>query len=278
MTSPSPMSREELLELAALDALSLLDEYEAALFTRSFHHAPTAVQEEIKELQAAFATDDSLLPDVEPSPELRGRILSGMAKAIESESVEFAPLATIGRPRLENRAPAPPRASLTSSGQFWRAASFVLVGVLASLLVFASQRQQSSDKIEAWVMDLFAQEQVEAILAEEAADDIIGRDFMEFLQTPGVQFVALSSDNEGAAGVLMYDAVSQDAFLLTFGLSTHTEYAISATNGSATVSKTFEPLRQMHGLALQDVTASLFASMTWAITDLATGEVVLSRA
>ncbi len=56
MTSPAPMSREELLELAALDALGLLDEYEAALYTRSFHHAPAAVQDEIKDLQATFAT------------------------------------------------------------------------------------------------------------------------------------------------------------------------------------------------------------------------------
>ena len=42
------MTREELLELAALDAFGLLDDYEAALFTRSFHHAPVAVQDEIR--------------------------------------------------------------------------------------------------------------------------------------------------------------------------------------------------------------------------------------
>ena len=43
MSVPNPMTREELLELSALDALGLLEEYEAALFTRSFHHAPAAV-------------------------------------------------------------------------------------------------------------------------------------------------------------------------------------------------------------------------------------------
>ncbi len=62
MSPPTPMTREELIELAALDALGLLDEYESALFTRSFHHAPAAVQKEIKDLQAAVTADPSLLP------------------------------------------------------------------------------------------------------------------------------------------------------------------------------------------------------------------------
>ena len=92
MTTPSPMTREELLELAALDAFGLLDDYEAALFTRSFHHAPVAVQDEIKELQASFASDPVFVPDVQPATDLRHRVLDRVSKAIETESVELAPL------------------------------------------------------------------------------------------------------------------------------------------------------------------------------------------
>ena len=66
MTSPEPMTRKELLELAALDVLGLLDEYEAAYYTRSFHHAPATVQDEIKRIQAEVASDESLLPGEEP--------------------------------------------------------------------------------------------------------------------------------------------------------------------------------------------------------------------
>ena len=36
------MTTTELLELAALDALGLLDEYESAFYSRSFHHARAA--------------------------------------------------------------------------------------------------------------------------------------------------------------------------------------------------------------------------------------------
>ena len=66
MTSQTLLSREELLELAALDAFGLLDEYEAAIFSRSFHHAPAAVQDEVRQLQAEIAADPSLLPAVDP--------------------------------------------------------------------------------------------------------------------------------------------------------------------------------------------------------------------
>ena len=77
------MTREQLLELAALDALGLLDEYEAALYNRSFHDAPAAVQEEIQRLQALVANDETLRVDEEPDPSLRARVLTAVAKAIE---------------------------------------------------------------------------------------------------------------------------------------------------------------------------------------------------
>ena len=99
MTSPEPMTRQELLELAALDALGLLDRYEAALYTRSFHHASAPVQDEIVRLQAEIASDETLLPVDEPDGSLRERVLRKVAEAIEAEASEFAPLATIGRRR-----------------------------------------------------------------------------------------------------------------------------------------------------------------------------------
>ena len=103
MSAPSPMSRDDLLELAALDAFGLLDDYEAALFTRSFHHAPVGVQDEIRELQAEYAGDEALLPEVGPDATLKARVLRSVATAIEEESIELAPLATIGRRRSTPR-------------------------------------------------------------------------------------------------------------------------------------------------------------------------------
>jgi hypothetical protein len=93
------MTQRELLELAALDALGLLDDFEAAIYTRSYHDAPATVQDEIRRLQAEIATDQRLLPGDEPDPGLRERVLKTVAQAIERDESRLAPLATIGRRR-----------------------------------------------------------------------------------------------------------------------------------------------------------------------------------
>jgi hypothetical protein len=90
------MSREELLELAPLDAYGLLEDYEAALFNRSFHHAPASVQAEIRALQAQLAEDVSLLADEDPRALLRQKVLVRVAEEVEEAVEQLKPLATIG--------------------------------------------------------------------------------------------------------------------------------------------------------------------------------------
>ncbi|MHC4447842.1 MAG: hypothetical protein ACYSXF_08695, partial [Planctomycetota bacterium] len=92
MTSPNPLTREDLLELAALDALGLLDEFDTAHYTRSFHDAPAAVQDEIKQRQAELAADTTLLPEEGPTPSLRQRVLDVVGEAVEQKDQELAPL------------------------------------------------------------------------------------------------------------------------------------------------------------------------------------------
>ena len=50
--------------------------------------------------EAAFASEAALLPDIQPDPTLRQRILEAVARAIEDESIELAPLAMIGRGQM----------------------------------------------------------------------------------------------------------------------------------------------------------------------------------
>src|SRR5688572_4394484 len=121
MNSSNPMSREELLESAALDAYGLLDEYEEALFTRSLHHATAAVQSEILELQAKLVSDPTFMSPEKPDPMLRDRVLNAVSSAIEHETAELEPLATIGRPRL-TAADLDARVDRTPSF-YWRAAA-----------------------------------------------------------------------------------------------------------------------------------------------------------
>ena len=128
------MSREELLDLAALDAFGLLDEYDAALYTRSFHHAPATVQDEIRRVQAELAIDPSLLTaSDEPPVELRARVLAAVAAAREREEAQLAPLATIGRGRRRRRRIPRTTVRFVASGLFWRTATFVLASAVIAM-------------------------------------------------------------------------------------------------------------------------------------------------
>jgi len=136
------MTTRELLELASLDALGLLDEQEREEFERAFRAAPPEVRAQLRKEQARFADIDRWLPAVEPPPGLRARVLSAVKEAITAVS-EPAP-ATAGRigpvvmPRWWNTAP------------LWRAAciGFATASVvLAGFFVRISQEYQRLDRI-----------------------------------------------------------------------------------------------------------------------------------
>jgi len=90
------MTREELLELAPLDAFGLLDEVEAALFHRAFHQAPPSVQDEVIALQAELVAADHFLSDDEPRPILRRKVLLRLEEVMDESAEELRPIAQIG--------------------------------------------------------------------------------------------------------------------------------------------------------------------------------------
>ena len=149
MTSVEPMTPRQLLELASLDALGLLDDVESALYTRSFHDAPATVQDEVLRLQGEIANDHLLLPGEEPDPDLRERVLKAVADALARDD-SLAPLARIGRPRRERGRDGDGRMgriSLGGSGQLWRAASFALAGVSLIMAYFLAIGRQASGEL-----------------------------------------------------------------------------------------------------------------------------------
>ena len=106
--------------------------------------------------------------------------VAGVASAIEAESDELAPIAMIGR-RHALRAQPAGRIGLGASGQFYRAAAFVLAGVVLVVLYFGNQKTQDNDRIKELAINLLAQEQVAALLPRERVDDVAGPDLMEYL-------------------------------------------------------------------------------------------------
>jgi hypothetical protein len=91
------MNTRDLLEMASLDALGLLDEQERDDFERAFRDASPALKAQLRREQSRFADLDKWLPAVEPPASLRGRVLGAVREAIAAVSApEPAVVARIG--------------------------------------------------------------------------------------------------------------------------------------------------------------------------------------
>src|SRR4051812_3134371 len=112
------MSLQELLEHAHLDALGQLDEREQAAFEAAFMVAPPSVKAQIRREQERWAPMEHLLPQVEPSPELRNRVLAAVTAAMVAQ----------GAGELSIR----PSARVASA---WRTAS---LGLMTAVLVMGA--------------------------------------------------------------------------------------------------------------------------------------------
>jgi len=117
------MNTRELLELASLDALGLLDEQERDDFEKAFRLALPEVQAQIRREQLRFADLDRLLPEVEPPPGLRAKVLAAVREAIAAVTAS-EPVARIG----------PGAARLLTMVRVWRAAC---IGFATASLVLA---------------------------------------------------------------------------------------------------------------------------------------------
>ena len=271
--SNQPMSREELLDPAALDAFGLLDEYDAALYTRSFHHAPATVQDELRRLQAELVTDPSLITVMdEPPAELRARVLASVAAAREREEAQLAPLATIGRARTTEVGYAP-RARLFTSGLFWRAATFVL----ASAVIAMAYSWYSAVQTNVRLAELALSKGVEDQLRE-----LMGEDFTAFIKTgnsnKAIRATPLRGD-DAAHATLYLNESDNVAFLMVTGLpasAANQPYRLTVNIGGQDHEvKQFTSNGLAAGVRVDNLSRDMVASTSWKVLNAA-GEVVLS--
>ncbi|MDI9410252.1 MAG: hypothetical protein QM519_01815 [Bacteroidia bacterium] len=101
-----PPTRDELLELAELDALGALEPAEQARFERGLREASPALRAELHAIQDATVLDPIGLCDEEPEAGLKYKVMARIADAVTESESELAPIASIGRPVAPQR-PAP---------------------------------------------------------------------------------------------------------------------------------------------------------------------------
>jgi len=272
MTSVEPMTPRELLELASLDALALLDTVEEAIYTRSFHDAPATVQDEVLRLQAEIADDLSLLPGDEPDPQLRERVLKAVAEAIERNDSTLAPLARIGRLRSTSGHDTGTRFGVGGTGQFWRAATFVLAGVSLIMAYFMAMGRQASDDVTA-----------AALWGNASALDLL-------LTPPAKQWLLDDSTkialqrvdaNDPYRGSLYVNKATRKALILleNFPASDGKDYVLQVVMENGGPAKRLQTFRTNAGFGgvQVNVPANLIAGIvTWQIAEAATGVVLLA--
>ncbi|RMD64523.1 MAG: hypothetical protein D6824_03890 [Planctomycetota bacterium] len=196
------MNTSELLELASLDALGLLDEEERRAFEQAFRHAPASIREQIRREQARLACDDSLLPPVQPPAGLKAKVLRRVREAIEA--VRPSPASTGVLATLSSRS-APRWGGRVSP--LWRAAciGFATATVVLLTAGFYLQRE--------WNGALAAT--TDAAFADLIREQM-GSQFADVLLAPSARQVAMkpvSDDAQGQATVLV-DPESGTGFLV----------------------------------------------------------------
>lgn len=122
------MTTRELIEMAQLDALGLLDDQEREAFDRAFAAAPASIQAQLRREQTRLARTDWVPIDGEPPAELRDAVLTDVAAAALKDRVMAAVRREMGAPahRHEGGRLHPPIHQVRSVSRVWR------VGALAS--------------------------------------------------------------------------------------------------------------------------------------------------
>lgn len=132
---------QELLELAQLDVLGLLDADEREAFERSFRAAAPEVQAQVRREQTRLAGNglDTMLPRVEPPLGLRARVLAAIREAMQTMTTVTSGDPVVGRivPEI-----------IPSRGvnRWWRAGA---IGSLAASIVFgfAALQMRADNKL-----------------------------------------------------------------------------------------------------------------------------------
>ncbi len=243
MTTWEHWNRDELLEHAVLDAHGMLDEVDAARFSRGFAEATLQVQAEIVHIQEAAALDPAFMSDESPARSLRLRTIARVMHAAE-EATRPATIARIGRevPRHaqshaqlgETRALADELESFRADAQavrraqiapvplhLWRAAALFFAAALAVTLWFNARQTD--------VIHSLADAARTGQFNEEVAKLGLGLGGYNFSGSTPVLLSATAAAPR-ATGTLHLNAQLSTIVVLAFGLQEQSSIILRATD------------------------------------------------
>jgi hypothetical protein len=173
------MTLQELIELAILDAMGLLEEDERELFEAAFRGATPAVQSQVRREQTRLSQIEMLLPSVTPPAGLRALVI----QAVRDEMSRSPSKRSLLMPTMVKSGRVSP---LWRAGSLGLAAAVLILTV--TLFLFQSQHQRMLEK---YSTDTLVKNMVDELGGTFVRDVLFNRD---------TQRAVFVSDNSGFRG------------------------------------------------------------------------------
>jgi len=290
----SPESREELLDLATLESLGMLDDEQSRTFWRRLDSASDAIRAEIIERQAGLAAERAFLSAEDPDPSLRSRVVGavraasavrqpvqvgadagatasggGDAEPWRGGDEEPRPLRQlVERMRREQEIE---RRSRTAPW-LWRAASLVLAAGLVVSVWFQARLSERVASIAELAMQRQTEDQLRALIGPGLDRFLAGR--CEVIGLAGA-----SAEARGAASLLI-DPSLEDGFLVVQGLpAIEGGYVLRGIDesGATSVILEFQPVGAVGGYRVPAERLAVMPGRRFEVAD-STGRVILRSA
>jgi hypothetical protein len=284
-----PGRPDDLRSLAALDAMGMLDEVDAAAFDRAFRDAVPSVQAEIRELQASVASDPAFLAcSEEPSPDLKARTLARVMTEVDRDERTLAPIAHIGRtasrpgraagPVIDQQAFLNQAIELATARQdlrrfsrssyYWRAATIALTAALTVAFVFQVTTRSFAERVAELALGAASTNQLLEAIGREGA----GRDIELATALRGMRGVGGSGTG---VALLAVNEASGHVTLVGLGLRARGNYIVRTAAGNV-LPFTAQRANWSTEAYLSDAQLAAIRSGPVELVDVDSGDVVMS--
>jgi anti-sigma-K factor RskA len=224
------MNLQQLIELAVLDAMGLLDETEQHQFETAFRAASPQVQAQVRREQTRLSVMDSLLPDVSPPAGLRAAVLELVRRHILGQERDVAGELPVLR-------------STSRVSHLWRTASIALAAACVVLSVGTYQMYRSASETGTRLNDDgFMKAMVNKVGAAYVRDVLFDRD------TRRVVFSPVATGTHGQVSAF-FNPEWKEAKLFHLGLGDAEgrtyKLALIDDHNNITVLRSFNPTGEM---------------------------------
>ncbi len=255
------MNMIDLIELAVLDALGMLDAEESAEFDAAFRAAPPATQDRVLTEQARLANLERLLPEVSPSPDMRDRVITAIREAMLAQAIAKAAEAEDDDDTLSLR-------QSRGVARTWRIGAIGAAAAAVALgVAFISSTLRYNE-----LNDRF-----ERNLALDGAINAYGAETMEMMLQPDlakvVEFTPVDPESNVVV-VLKYLEERHLGFVHCGHLPTveNTQYALVELNGNGQIGPTIQQFSPSGRLTIQRLESlALHEGMRLALVSVTNG-------